>query len=122
MLVYISQFTYTVEWLNWQGGAEGSSIGVIAPFRAQVALLRKLVAGSTDKDVEVNTVDQYQGRDKDIIIFSCTKTDHAPKKSLPAKNKVYTFYIFVAYSDFWNVGLTSELWALKFLSSHRLFL
>jgi DNA replication ATP-dependent helicase Dna2 len=62
---------------------------VIAPFRAQVALLRKMIASSTGKDVEVNTVDQYQGRDKDIIIFSCTKTDYAPKKSLPTSNKVY---------------------------------
>lgn len=85
---------------------------MIAPFRAQVALLRKLVASSTGKDVEVNTVDQYQGRDKDVIIFSCTKTDSAPKKSFPAKNKVYLnflkVYIFIGYSDFWNVGLTFE--------------
>jgi DNA replication ATP-dependent helicase Dna2 len=62
---------------------------VIAPFRAQVALLRKMIANTTGKDVEVNTVDQYQGRDKDIIIFSCTKTDNAPKKSLHTNNKVY---------------------------------
>jgi hypothetical protein len=66
---------------------------VTAPFRAQVALLQKLVASSTGKDVEVNTVDQYQGRDKDIIIFSCTKTDSAPKKALPAKNKVHTNFL-----------------------------
>lgn len=74
-----------------QGGVEGSSIGVIAPFRAQVALLRKMVSSGSDKDVEVNTVDQYQGRDKDVIIFSCTRTknvDSAPKKSLPSKYKV----------------------------------
>lgn len=24
-------------------------------------------------DIEVNTVDQYQGRDKEVIIYSCTK-------------------------------------------------
>jgi hypothetical protein len=66
---------------------------VIAPFRAQVALLRKMIASTTGKDVEVNTVDQYQGRDKDIIILSCTKTDYAPKKSLPANNKVYPNFL-----------------------------
>jgi len=24
-------------------------------------------------DIEVSTVDQYQGRDKEVIIYSCTK-------------------------------------------------
>jgi DNA replication ATP-dependent helicase Dna2 len=79
-----------------QGGTEGSSIGVIAPFRAQVALLQKMVASNIDKDVEVNTVDQYQGRDKDIIIFSCAKTENitsASKKLLPAENKVYPKFL-----------------------------
>lgn len=26
-----------------------------------------------DSSIEVNTVDQYQGRDKEVIIYSCTK-------------------------------------------------
>lgn len=46
------------------------NIGVIAPFRAHVNLLKKVVA----EDIEINTVDQYQGRDKDIIIYSCAKS------------------------------------------------
>ena len=54
-----------------QCGTSGETIGIIAPYRAQVALLRKTV---TCDIVEVNTVDQYQGRDKDVIIFSCTKS------------------------------------------------
>lgn len=28
---------------------------------------------SVHSDIEVNTVDQYQGRDKEVIIYSCTK-------------------------------------------------
>ncbi|XP_076683679.1 DNA replication helicase/nuclease 2 isoform X2 [Andrena cerasifolii] len=46
------------------------NVGIIAPYRAHVNLLRSMV----HKDIEVNTVDQYQGRDKDIIIYSCTKS------------------------------------------------
>ncbi|XP_034118668.1 DNA replication ATP-dependent helicase/nuclease DNA2 [Drosophila albomicans] len=53
-------------------GFEPSRIGVIAPYRAQVELLRKLSPRLID--VEFNTVDQYQGRDKDLIIYSCSKT------------------------------------------------
>ncbi|KAJ9598826.1 hypothetical protein L9F63_026640, partial [Diploptera punctata] len=54
-----------------KAGVVDSGIGIIAPYRAQVALLRKVVSADA---VEVNTVDQYQGRDKDVIIFSCTKS------------------------------------------------
>lgn len=46
------------------------NVGIIAPYRAHVSLLRSMV----DKDIEVNTVDQYQGRDKDIMIYSCAKS------------------------------------------------
>ncbi|XP_063987784.1 DNA replication ATP-dependent helicase/nuclease DNA2 isoform X2 [Diachasmimorpha longicaudata] len=53
------------------GGVSPEEIGVIAPFRAQINLLRTVIK----EDVEINTVDQYQGRDKSVIIFSCTKSN-----------------------------------------------
>ncbi|EDW02974.1 DNA replication ATP-dependent helicase/nuclease DNA2 [Drosophila grimshawi] len=53
-------------------GYDARRIGVIAPYRAQVELLRQL--GKDLNGVEFNTVDQYQGRDKNLIIYSCTKT------------------------------------------------
>lgn len=46
---------------------------MIAPYRAQVDLLRKCTR-ALGSSVEVNTVDQYQGRDKDAIIYSCTRS------------------------------------------------
>lgn len=55
-----------------QGGLTGESIGVIAPYRAQVTLLKNEML-NVNPDIEVNTVDQYQGRDKEVIIYSCTK-------------------------------------------------
>ena len=51
-------------------GVKPETIGVIAPYRAQVRLLRTIVAS----DIEVNTVDQYQGRDKSVILYSCSKS------------------------------------------------
>ncbi|XP_058833194.1 DNA replication ATP-dependent helicase/nuclease DNA2 isoform X2 [Topomyia yanbarensis] len=77
-------------------GLEGSSIGVIAPFRAQVELLRyylqllkKLYENENentprDLDIEVNTVDQYQGKDKDVILYSCTRSINP---DLPSQNE-----------------------------------
>jgi superfamily I DNA and/or RNA helicase len=44
---------------------------VIAPYRAQVEMLKHYVEQSKENwpemtEVEVNTVDQYQGRDKNV--------------------------------------------------------
>ncbi len=53
---------------------------MIAPYRAQVAALRRHLevhlrgCGST---FEVNTADQYQGRDKSVIIVSFVDCLHA---------------------------------------------
>lgn len=56
-------------------GVTEGSIGVIAPYRSQVDMLKKVL--SHQANVEVNTVDQYQGRAKDIIIYSCTQSKSA---------------------------------------------
>ncbi|XP_026669989.1 DNA replication ATP-dependent helicase/nuclease DNA2 [Ceratina calcarata] len=51
-------------------GISIQNIGIITPYRAQVDLLGRVIRQA----VEINTVDQYQGRDKDIIIYSCVKS------------------------------------------------
>uniref|UniRef100_A0A2A4JDD4 DNA helicase n=1 Tax=Heliothis virescens TaxID=7102 RepID=A0A2A4JDD4_HELVI len=53
-----------------KGNVKPSDIGIIAPYRDQVSLLRRSLAQHA---VEVSTVDQFQGRDKSVIIYSCTK-------------------------------------------------
>lgn len=54
-----------------EAGVHARNIGVIAPYNAHVNLLRKMLS---NKDVEVNTVDRYQGRDKDVILYSCARS------------------------------------------------
>ena len=54
------------------------SVGIIAPYRAQVMHLRNKVTSSIKMPIDVNTVDQFQGQDKDIIIYSCTRS--TPRK------------------------------------------
>ncbi len=61
------------------------TVGLIAPYRAQVSMLRKLLTGSITSG-DISTVDQFQGRDKDIIIYSCTKT----KPKNPNGNRLYS--------------------------------
>ena len=49
------------------------SIGVISPYKQQVLLLRKLLCDDTSSSVEVDSVDAFQGREKDVILFSCVR-------------------------------------------------
>ncbi|ETV95350.1 hypothetical protein H310_11240 [Aphanomyces invadans] len=51
------------------------SIGFITPYKEQVNTLKTLVRQQGFHDVEVNTVDGFQGREKDVIIFSCVRTE-----------------------------------------------
>ncbi|CAG5133176.1 unnamed protein product [Candidula unifasciata] len=53
-------------------------IGVISPYRSQVRLIKQKILGCGDLlNVEVNTVDQYQGRDKSIIAVSFVRSQSA---------------------------------------------
>ncbi|CAG8586820.1 1107_t:CDS:2, partial [Racocetra persica] len=52
-------------------------IGVITPYKRQLAELKRLFAQKIPsdlyKEMEFNTVDGFQGKEKDIIIFSCVR-------------------------------------------------
>ncbi|XP_053208791.1 DNA replication ATP-dependent helicase/nuclease DNA2-like [Panonychus citri] len=45
-------------------------IGVISPFQKQVSLIKKKL---DNPEIFVNSVDQYQGKEKDCILISCVK-------------------------------------------------
>lgn len=90
-----------------QGGLLAESIGVIAPYRAQVELLKNDMS-SVHSDIEVNTVDQYQGRDKEVIIYSCTKNNVA-KVIYSLINYIhYIIVITVNFLYFKDVGILSD--------------
>ena len=56
-----------------QSGLAQEQMGVIAPYQLQVQHFRRLTR-DLYPELEINTVDQYQGRDKSVIIYSCTKS------------------------------------------------
>ena len=49
-------------------------IGIITPYAGQVRAIRNSMSEELD-DVEVRTVDGYQGREKEVIIFSCVRSN-----------------------------------------------
>jgi len=66
------------------------TIGIIAPYQAQRKVLTNLLLEKYGpivfRSVEVSTIDGFQGREKDVIIFSCVR---APSYSI-SKSTVTT--------------------------------
>ncbi len=59
---------------------EGLDIGVISPYRAQVRFLRRLVSRSRGLKpirhrISVNTIDGFQGRERDIMLISLVRSN-----------------------------------------------
>ncbi len=52
------------------GGVAAERIGVIAPFRAQVAEIRQQLAAYGETQIAVDTVDRFQGGEREVILFS----------------------------------------------------
>ncbi|XP_073285730.1 probable helicase MAGATAMA 3 [Primulina huaijiensis] len=54
-----------------------SRLAIISPYRHQVKLFRESFQNTfgveSDKVVDINTVDGFQGREKDVAIFSCVR-------------------------------------------------
>lgn len=57
-----------------------AKIGIIAPYKAQVELLKKLWAEGGEYDggmhVTINTVDAFQGQECDVIYISLTRSNN----------------------------------------------
>ena len=54
-----------------RAGLDASRIGVVTPYRAQVALLRRLLAAEPDlAGIPVDTVERFQGDERDAILVS----------------------------------------------------
>ena len=56
------------------GGLELTDIGIVTPYAGQVRAIRDMLPESM-QGIEVRTVDGYQGREKDVIIFSCVRSN-----------------------------------------------
>ena len=54
-----------------------TKVSIITPYSQQAAVLRRVFSQSLGSDytnrVEVNTVDAFQGRESNIVIFSCVR-------------------------------------------------
>lgn len=70
------------------GKFPAENIGVILPYRSQVNFMRNVLKDSKFRELEIDTVDTFQGRDKDLILFGCTKYNHHEKQSASLQNHI----------------------------------
>lgn len=58
------------------GGVPSHEIGIITPYRAQQALIRKrLSRGNGAPSLSVDTVDRFQGGEREVILVSLSRSD-----------------------------------------------
>jgi predicted DNA helicase len=58
-----------------QVGLPPKDIGVITPYAAQVALLMLALPDLVDQGLEIDSVDGFQGREKEAIVFSAVRSN-----------------------------------------------
>ena len=96
------------------------SIGVITFYLAQKALMTQMLKERKLEDVQCNTVDGYQGGEKDIIFISFVRKEKVTKFLTDSKrlNVALTrakFYMFLVTNifegnEFWKFPLLSKLY------------
>lgn len=63
----------------FEAGVEANAIGVIAPYAAQVRLLRDSASRQMPRgmwsNVEIDTIDGFQGREKEVIVISLVRSN-----------------------------------------------
>jgi DNA replication ATP-dependent helicase Dna2 len=68
----------TIEKLKSDETTRNMSIGVISPFRSQCALIKNMIDDKYSKMIDVDTVERFQGSERDVIIisFAVNSDDH----------------------------------------------
>eukprot|EP01117_Protostelium_nocturnum_P009246 TRINITY_DN3308_c1_g1_i1.p1 TRINITY_DN3308_c1_g1~~TRINITY_DN3308_c1_g1_i1.p1 ORF type:complete len:1558 (+),score=542.81 TRINITY_DN3308_c1_g1_i1:102-4676(+) len=56
-------------------GVDPKNLGVISPYNAQLKMIMRSMSRTILSNVEVHTVDRFQGRDKECIIFSLVRSN-----------------------------------------------
>eukprot|EP00045_Choanoeca_perplexa_P017417 m.253200 g.253200 ORF g.253200 m.253200 type:complete len:2413 (-) comp17532_c1_seq2:1245-8483(-) len=94
-------------------------IAVITPYADQVVIikaeLRRQFGNTVLDHVSVNTVDAYQGQERDIVIFSCVRTNamgflNDPRRLNVALTRAKLMLIMVGHMDW--LGRHTNCWKL----------
>ncbi|CDK24161.1 unnamed protein product [Kuraishia capsulata CBS 1993] len=88
---------------DWTG-----KIGIISPYKEQVGYIRKQFfkhfGGTISLMVDFNTVDGFQGQEKDIILISCVRSDESSGVGFLADVRRMNVALTRARSSLWVIG------------------
>lgn len=93
-----------------------ASLAVITPYRAQLRLLKTALNGKlpeSEWDVQIDTVDAFQGRDADVVIFSAGR-NNGTLRFLADKRRM-NVALSRSKQELWFVGCSSFLKRVDFL-------
>ena len=95
-----------------KGGATSDQLGVITPYEGQRAhVLQVMLRNGTMRqqlytDIEVASVDSFQGREKDYIILSCVRSNehqvHPHKWCLTLLSCSHTLLCYSQTQSYWT--------------------
>ncbi|RQM25557.1 hypothetical protein B5M09_005467 [Aphanomyces astaci] len=88
-----------------------NKIGIISPYKSQIEAIKDALhaAKLTKAKIEVNTVDGFQGREKEIIIVSCVRTLRSGDNSFWGDVRRMNVSLTRAISSCWIVGNSNLL-------------
>lgn len=127
--IHLKQFIDEANWITetmaelakhgWplRDKADKPTIGIIAPYRAQVALLRRCLEQKFDGKVEhefwndvVDTVDRFQGDERDVIMLSlCLRQGSDRIPQIYEDERRINVALSRAKMKLWVVGSTADM-------------
>lgn len=75
----LAQHIYKLYQRNSMAFSAAHTLGIITPYRSQIALIKRALHGLDIpelNEVMVDTVERFQGSERDIIIYSCSVNDY----------------------------------------------
>lgn len=94
---------------RFPGDAATSDIGVITPYQQQVSELKRFSRITALSNVEISTIDGFQGREKGIVVFSCVRAPVAKSIGFLADVRRMNVGITRAKYSLWVVGNSTLL-------------
>lgn len=138
-VIHLKQFLDEANWITktmaelskhgWplRDKAEKPTIGIIAPYRAQVALLRRCLERKFEGKVEhefwndvVDTVDRFQGDERDVIMLSlCLRQGSERIPRIYEDERRINVALSRAKMKLWVVGSTADMNRIPVLEAFR---
>jgi len=97
-----------------------SSIAVIAPYKSQVANIQQYLKNSSScnfKNIDISTLDSFQGKEYDVIIFSFTRSSNHRKAPIVNGRKKFTKVGFLDDARRLNVAFSRAKKKLIFIGN-----